>query len=317
VIHTLTIKNYQSHKDTELHLGKFTVLVGPSNVGKSAIVRAIKALASNQSGKDFITHGEQTMQISAKTDRGTVVLTKGKPEDSYVLLSNEDPDNPRKYTKNGVGVPQDVTDFLGIDPKDAINFAGQFDMPYLLKTSAAEVARTLGELTNVSSIFEASREALRRKSTFAATLKTRERDLADIEPKRAQFENLATQREALAAAENALMRAQVAQSSLSRLNDLLMTLQTATARLKVAREATDTPLPDVQPVLDLSARSERLQALLRALQDATAALRSSAASKDAQTAAMAALDEEYDLVLREAMTCPTCGQSTEGIHTHA
>jgi DNA repair ATPase RecN len=315
-IKKLTIKNYQSHTNTELELGKFTVLVGPSNVGKSAITRAIKALASNQTGKDFITHGQQTAQISATTDKGTVVLTKGKPEDSYVILYNGDP-NPHKYTKNGTTAPEDVTKFLGIDPKDAINFAGQFDMPYLLKTSATEVARTLGELTNVSSIFEASRESLRRKSAFSSTLKTRESDLAALQPRISQFENLTERINAATRAETYLNIATAAQKRISRLNDLLMTLQTATARLKAAQNATTAPLPDVQPALDLYARQQNLNALIGGLQAQTAAKREHESSLQRNDALVTELDAEYDALLHEAGTCPTCHQSTEGIHTHA
>lgn len=317
-IKTLEIKNYQSHESTKLCLGNFTVLVGPTSSGKSAVIRALRALTSNQSGKDFISYGQVTAQISATTDKGTVVLTKGKPEDSYVIVSNSDPDNPHKYTKLGGQVPEDVTKFLGIQPKDAINFAGQFDMPYLLRNSAPEVARTLGELTNVSAIFEASREALRRKSSFSGTLKTRQSDLEIVDARlESQFENLPARVEAIGEAENALLRAQEASSELSKLNDLLLTLQTATARLKAARKSTDVPLPETAEAEALLSKSQALEVVVNTLSKAGKVKKQAEERISEADTEIGKLDKEYELALQEAGTCPVCKQSTKGVHIHA
>lgn len=316
MIEQLTIKNFQSHTDTVIELGPLTVLVGPSSSGKSAIARAIKALASNATGKDFITHGQTTAQVQARTDRGTVTLTKGKPEDSYVVLDNTDDKNPRRYTKLGGAVPPDVTDFLGIAAKDAINFAGQFDMPYLLRTSAAEVARTLGELTNVSAIFEASREALRRKNSFSATLRTRELDLASVAPQIEVFDALPAQLDAIERAEAALLRAEHAQNALHRLNDLLLTLQTATGRVRAAQSRTELPLPDPARAVAALGRVHALDSLISVLQSSSARYKTAVAEVEKHVQIIAVLENEYDTVLQEAGTCPTCGQNTEGVHVH-
>jgi DNA repair exonuclease SbcCD ATPase subunit len=315
VIHHIDIKNYQSHVDTHLDLGPLTVIVGQSSAGKSAITRALKALTSNQSGKAFITHGEQTAQIGLTNDKGTVVLTKGKPEDSYVIL--EEGKDPKRYTKLGVGVPEDVSSFLGIPAKDAINFAGQFDMPYLLRDSAGEVARTLGELTNVSSIFAAARESLRLKGQSSSALKVREKDLETLSERVSRFADLAGQLSAVERAEGHQAVAEAAQLRLARLNDLLLTLQTATARTKAASDAVSAPLPDVEAALALLGQVQRLSSLTTALRDASDAKRQYTEHLESGAGLIANLDEEYNRVLHEAGTCPTCGQNTEGVHTHA
>lgn len=317
MIESISIRNYQSLEDVTLALGSFTVLVGPSSSGKSAVTRAIKALASNQSGKGYITHGETTTQITAVTDKGTVTLTKGKPEDSYVILANDDIKNPRRYTKLGVSVPEDVTAFLGIDQKDAINFAGQFDMPYLLKTSSSEVARVLGELTNVSSIFEASREALRLKNSYSATLKVKQTDEERLVPLLSKFENLPERTMQLQNAEYSHAAAMLAEGKLNRLNDLLLTLKTATSRLNTAQQATDAPLPDLESVQRHFARTQRLSELTALIVAAKSAQRIAIESKLEATAGIEAANEEYETALHEAGTCPTCGQNTEGVHIHA
>lgn len=316
MLEKISIKNYQSHTDTEFELGPLTVLVGASSTGKSAITRAIKALASNQSGKDFITHGENTMQISATTDKGTVVLTKGKPEDSYVILLNDDPNNPRRFTKLGGNVPQEVTDFLGIAPKDAVNFAGQFDMPYLLRSSPAEVARTLGEITNVAAVFEAARESLRRKNQFSSTLKTRENDVTALEPRLNEFTSLEERLTAIEAAEAALNAATRLSERLNALDDLLMTLKVAKARVAQA-EVSTAPLPDLTPAESALSRLKELESLTASLGLYASALRTATSAIESTYETIVSLEEEYDLLLKEVGTCPTCGQDTTNVHAHA
>lgn len=315
MIERIAVKNYQSHTHTDISLGGLTVLVGPSSSGKSAVTRAIRALASNETGKSFITHGEATMQVQAVTDRGTVTLTKGRPEDSYVILDAGSRE-PRRYTKLGGAVPPDVTDALGIAPRDAVNFAGQFDMPYLLRTSAAEVARVLGELTNVSAVFEAARESLRRKSSFSATLRTREADAASADRRALDFEDLEAQQRALAAAEGQLFLAERAQERLSALDDATASLRTASAALRAAESRT-AALPDLGPAVALRGRLDALDGLVARLRASSGAHSAAVAGIDGLREARAALDEEYGTLLREAGTCPTCHQSTKEIHAHA
>lgn len=290
------------------------MLVGASSSGKSAVTRALKGVTSNLTGKDYITHGQTTAQIQVRTDKGVVTLTKGSPEDSYTVLDNEHPTQPRKYTKLGGAVPPDVSAFLGVEPKDAINYAGQWDSPYLLRNSAAEVARVLGNLTNVDAVFEASREALRRKNQFATTLRTREGDLASVQASVARFEELEAQTEAIDAAEKALHAAERTQKALLRLQDLLMALRTAQASLKAAESRTAAPLPDLTDPLSLLGRKQRLDMLIHELSTQGAALRKATEGLAESDLLLASTDEEYNALLREAGTCPTCGQDTSHVH---
>ncbi len=320
MIQSIEVKNYQSHVDTHVELAPFTVLVGQSSAGKSAFVRAMKAMTSNQSGKDFITHGQQTAQVKFTTDKGTITLTKGKPEDSYVILENNDIKNPRRYTKLGTAVPEDVTKFLGIAAKDAINFAGQFDMPFLLTASGASVASTLGELTNVSAIFEASREGNRLKNSYSALLKTRQSDLTGITSQVEGYAELDTQIENITAAEEALTRLEQAQARLSHLNDLMLTVQTATGRLRAAERRTAYALPTTEHLWELVNRLNDVNHLIYNLSAESKAKADAQARIDKLTTELSTIEDSYIQLLHDAGTCPTCGQNTKEIthdHVHA
>ena len=56
MLERIEVKDYQSLADVDIPFGRFTVIVGPSGNGKSALIRALKALCFNQVGHRFIRH---------------------------------------------------------------------------------------------------------------------------------------------------------------------------------------------------------------------------------------------------------------------
>lgn len=228
MIDRIVVHNFQSLKSVDITLGKLTVVVGPSSSGKTALMRALRALASNVRGSQFITQGTKKASISAHTANGVITLERSEAGGTYKLSLNG---ADKVYTKLGGAVPEDITRALNLQPitteSSSINFAGQFDRPYLLDDSGATVARVLGELTNVSTIFAAVREANRRRTAASSTLKTRKADFEGLKDQAAKFKALPQQQEAIKAAEKAYERAVDIQGSLTRLEQMLDTVETA------------------------------------------------------------------------------------------
>lgn len=159
LIDSISVKGFQSLYDVEIPLTRFTAIVGPSSSGKSAVVRALKLLLQNQRGSSFISHGLSQCEVTAKLESWgqTVTIRRGKLNEYEI----QHVDGTDRYTKLGGDVPEDVKNFLGLDPE--LSVASQFDPPYLLTSSGSEVARALGSLTNVEVVFQAAREASRQK----------------------------------------------------------------------------------------------------------------------------------------------------------
>lgn len=309
MISHIEVRNFQSLHHVELELHPLTVIVGPSSSGKSAFTRALRTLTSNKRGNEFISHGEKICTITAKTERGSVTLKRGKAtnDNEYVVIPDDDPAAQRTYTKLGGETPQEVSDFLGIQSKDPINYAGQFDKPYLLDprdASGGEVARVLGALTNVNVIFEAARESNRRKSSNAATLKTRAADLAAITEKSQSYRALKGQLAAIEIAEKNLDRARSLERIIARLTDAIEQERIATAAIERLRPYLELTVPDEQPIVRAAAR-------LVAFRDA---LKESQASAQALTRAQAALDTAYaeEADIQQAFA-QLLGQLTGGI----
>lgn len=302
----ITIRNFQSLSDVAVELKPFTVIVGPSSSGKSAFTRALRTLTSNQRGDSFITHGETQTVIKAKTDKGTVALLRGK-KNEYVIIPEDDPTQQKTYTKLAGNTPEEVSEFIGIPAKDPLNYSNQFDMPYLLTSSAAEVARTLGELTNVSVIFEASREANRQRLQASSTLKTRAADYEALTANLDKYRNLKQNAAYLTEAEEVLSRAREVQTRISRVEQLLTSIRDIP-------EVPQVEVPDLESLVEKNKRVQRLDKIIT--QHARASETYSTASKRvaSQQEMVQSLEAQYTQTLRDEGACPTCGQSTEHVH---
>lgn len=315
MINRVLVRNWQSLVKVDLELGRFTVIVGPSSSGKSALMRALRAIASNVSGTDKITRGQKSAAISVQTDDHLVTLEHGRfsndtaPGWYYRLLPYGGTEE--RYTKLNRAVPQEITKALRIDPVPtkgaSINFAGQHDAPFLLLDSGANVARTLGELTNVDRIFEAGREALRRRNAASSTLKTREADLAALIADAKQYAGLPRRLSAVQSAERAAEKAAALVDQARRLRDALDRLEIAQGVLE--RSAALPALPSFQAVEEAQLRLSDLRTLLRSWADRShnAIVWDREATK--QATEVQRLERELHEALVAAGTCPTCDRA--------
>ena len=302
----IDIKNFQSLHNVSLDLSPLTVIVGPSSSGKSAFTRALKTLTSNQRGDSFITHGESQTVITAKTDKGTVALLRGK-KNEYVLIPEDDSAQQKTFTKLAGNTPEEVSEFIGIPAKDPLNYSNQFDMPYLLTTSAAEVARTLGELTNVSVIFEASREANRQRLQASSTLKTRASDYESLTQNLDKYRALKSNGEKLELAEDLLKQAHSVQTRIKMLEAVL-------SHIKDIPAVTLKPVPDLSEIERIHHLTSTLKNILDRLTRSQQTLDTETEKSKRLTEAVQAKEQEYSQTLEDAGTCPTCGQSTGHDH---
>ncbi len=306
MIENVAIRNWQSLRTVDLDLGRFTVIVGPSSSGKSGLMRAFRAVASNVRGTGAITRGQKSMAITVKTGDTVIALERAEGSGSYKVLSEG---HIQTYTKLAGGVPEQITAALRIAPVPtggtSINFAGQFDKPYLLDETGANVARELGELTKVNIIFEAVRTANKKRNAAATALRTRQSDLAALNAKLADFTDLPAK---LAAADAAEATARTAAS----LHDRTLRLQRSIEQLRTAEQvlakARVPDVPPLEPVLQLRQRREALSSTLVRLvhqQELSKALTAEVAEHEQEETRLTAQLTE---VLRRAGECPTCGQ---------
>jgi DNA repair protein SbcC/Rad50 len=310
-LNRIEVFNYQSLRHVDLELGNFTVIVGPSSSGKSALMRAFKALASNVRGSGVITRGQKALAITARTDTHTITLERTERSGTYKLSNSVDL-TQITFTKLAGEVPEQITAALRIDPVGeggSVNFASQFDKPYLLDESGATVARVLGELTNVTAVFEAVRAANRIRASAASTLKTRKGDLEQVTARLGAFAGLSERMRLLGETTQLDDRRQKLEHRIGRLESALRTLKITERAIERA------VVPEVPD-------GSRLAATMRRYLDLNAALRLQDAKcrrlGEADTALLLASNavEQLETDLHEALdaagVCPTCGQKIGG-----
>lgn len=174
-ISRVQVHGYQSLHDLDIELDSFTLIVGESDSGKSAFIRALRGWAQNQSGDSFVTVGRKSSSVKVSLDDGSEV-TWNKPANEYLL---GDGLTHRTFSKAGRTVPDEIREHTGFvdvvfdeDYSDLINFASQFDPPFLLTESGTRIAKVFGKLSGTEYIYNAQRLAAKdiqnAKSDLAA-----------------------------------------------------------------------------------------------------------------------------------------------------
>ncbi len=174
-IDKVLIENFQSHEYTELdfHTG-LNVIIGPSDHGKSAVIRAIKwVLYNDPRGNDFIRQGSNYARVTLWLNNGyKIVRERTSSKNRYILSVNDE--NTNVYEGFGNEVPHEIIKAHGIpkimldtDMNSTLNIGGQLEGPFLISESGSVRAKAIGRLTGLHIIDKSIRDSatdLRREN---------------------------------------------------------------------------------------------------------------------------------------------------------
>ena len=203
MIKKVTLKNFQAHKLLEVDCAGFTTLTGGSNGGKSAVLRAIQGLVRNDSVADYVRHGQKTLSVKLEFDEGfSVEWVKGDGTNRYVLITSDGTEHV--FDKVGSDVPDEVKEVLRLGPvaikgsdKEYVNFHNQLEAPFLISSTAGNVAKLFGELTSASDLYLAVSDGNKQTRSINALKTTRKADYDEAEIRMDAFFNLDEQLEDL------------------------------------------------------------------------------------------------------------------------
>ncbi len=170
---SLRIQNFQAHADLEIDFDpRITTIIGPSDAGKSSVLRALKWLIMNEPrGAGFIRNGTKKTTVTLEVENGmTITRTRGGDLNLYQL-------NDESYKAFGNEVPIDIQNFLNVNH---LNFQGQHDPPFWFTATAGEVSRQLNQIVDLGTIDStlAAIDSIARKTrTEVEILKERRRDI--------------------------------------------------------------------------------------------------------------------------------------------
>jgi DNA repair protein SbcC/Rad50 len=147
----LVIEGFQAHEKLVIELDPHvTTIIGRSDVGKSAIIRALRWLCFNRPlGKSFINWSKDECRVKLYLDNKRKIIRKVcKSGNSYSL-------DDKTFSAFGTGVPEEIVHTLNLNED---NFQGQHAPPFWFLKSSGEVSKELNAIVNLEVIDKALAE---------------------------------------------------------------------------------------------------------------------------------------------------------------
>jgi len=138
----IQVKGFQAtYEPVTIEVEGLTVVTGESNIGKSALVRAVMGLFTNKGGNNFITTGMEKAETTVNNQGHQVTWSKGKTTTTYTV-------DGEVLAKAGRGDPPKGVYDLGIKP---LSVKGKVVWPqvkrqveeYFILTESPEIAAEL------------------------------------------------------------------------------------------------------------------------------------------------------------------------------
>lgn len=193
MIESVRLKNFQSHKDNTFHFTNgVNAIVGPSDSGKTAILRALRWLIWNRPlGDAFRSDWGGDTEVIVSIDGTSINRYKYNSKQGYKI-------NKTDLKAIGTEVPEEVSAILNIDE---VNLQQQFDKPFLLADSPGEVAQHFNKVAHLENIDH----AIKSLTTWHRRLK---QDSQSIAKQVNEYEDALNEYSFIPAMETALLKAE-------------------------------------------------------------------------------------------------------------
>ena len=118
MIKNIRLENFMAHQATSIELSPgVTVITGPNNIGKSAVVEAIRYLVYNPAPKNVIRHGAKRALVRLELDSGEIITWQRQDKNASYTIEQPGQE-PEQYHKFGRDVPDDVRSLLRLELVD-------------------------------------------------------------------------------------------------------------------------------------------------------------------------------------------------------
>jgi DNA repair ATPase RecN len=194
--------NFQSWPDFKLEISGLTVVIGPSNLGKSAIFRALKGLLRNEISERAVRNGQKNpIKLSLQVGKHNITATRSKSDSSAYVIDGEE------FLKLAGAIPEEVKKLgygeikVGEFTVDPI-FASQNEPQFLLDKKAygpSLLNAILGAFGGTEKLEAGKKEANLRVTQKNGEAKTLSFEIAEANQRVATLDVLAAQGNAIAA----------------------------------------------------------------------------------------------------------------------
>lgn len=193
MIRRIELRNFMSHAHTVIEpAAGLTVLVGPNNCGKSAVVEALRILSTNDRSNYITRHGEREAVIAVETDDGRTIEWRRRRDSVSYIIDGE------KFDRLRGGIPEKLHEVLRLPQVETdsetdntfdIHFGEQKYPIFLLDRPESHAAQFFASSSDAHKLMEM--QALHRQKVYdhkqdgkrlEGRAKKQEDQLAQLEP---------------------------------------------------------------------------------------------------------------------------------------
>lgn len=271
------IENFQSIERANFEIEGFTALVGRSNIGKSATIRALKYALTGALGTDFVRHGpscERRLKnnkkcrcqttVRLKTPEMTMVWEKGDAVNRYTVTFAGK--KAEVFDKPGSGTP----DFLKPhfepvkigDSTDIIQVSDQFSPIFLLNQAGPTVADVLSDVARLDDINTAMRMVGKDRKAAVSTRNVREKDVGTLREELVAYDGLDRAVARAETVEKGYETIETKRKLCQRAREFVEWAENLAASLKALQAAVKPELPEFEPLQNKAEATYKVDSLL-------------------------------------------------------
>jgi len=256
---TVRIKNFQSIGSLELEVSGFTCVTGPTNIGKSAIVRAVSGALLGSPVVGDVRRGQKFCTVELVSDGWSLKWEKGERGVNRYWIP-ADTESPLDKVGKGQ-IPQiEALGFGSVKIGDDVVqpwFAGQFEPVFLMNKSGPAVTDFLSEVSRLKVLQDGITINVRNRKRALDRAKIREEDAQKFREREEKFEKVGDMVQLREELEAQMESIQDYGDRLTQLQEFLSSIEEEADSIKALRQAKDVKAPaDVvsSPMEDLRKR---------------------------------------------------------------
>lgn len=217
MIERIKLNNFQSHENSELVFSPgVNVIIGQSDSGKTAIIRALRWLVWNRPlGDAYISHWADKCSVEIEVDKHTIKRIKERKNSNAYYLDG------KLFSAIGGDVPDEIIRLLNLDE---INLQQQLDRPFLLDSSPGEVAQHFNKIAHLDIIDTSIRKVLQWTRKLQQDLASKESEIEHLEDELHKFHSLPLLEEKVDALELKQTQVQASKDEVKRLDEIVKEL---------------------------------------------------------------------------------------------
>ena len=225
-IKTVTLENFQSYKNQTVHFEPgLNLLLGTSDSGKSAILRAISFVLYNYPKKDTLIHwGETETKVTVEFSDGVKVTRIKGAERNGIEAYDADGKFIQK-AKIDKEIPDDIKKLLGNPPQDDFNglisYADQFSPMFLVDLSPTDLPRSLSNLTGIELLEESAKQLMSNYKALDKQNKADEKEYTNLLNESQQYSYVETYEQKLKLLSEKLADIVVLEEKISKMENIV------------------------------------------------------------------------------------------------